>query len=129
MVLTLPLCGDWEERHYSSYVAPSATIDKVDPRFIPILDNWTAASERDVHLVKMYMLDNPTWKLAVRRWNDGWELDALQFRDHRRPEVATQVANKLVPRNSDDRILTASIPRTGYPLTKELYGEMRPTIR
>ena len=117
------------DRRDAPYVAPSQPVDKVDPRFIPILDNWATASEKDVHLVKLYLLYNPTWKLAVRPWNDGWELDALQFRDHKRPEVATQVANKLVPKDDDARILTASIPPTGYPLTKELYAEMRATIR
>lgn len=111
------------------FVAPARTAEVLDERFIPILDNWKEATEKDVHLVKLYLLDNPTWKLAVRPWNNGWEMDALQFRDRKRPEVATQVANKLVPRDSDKSIVSARIAPCGYPLTKELYAEIRGNIR
>lgn len=111
------------------YVAPSRADDTLDPRFIPILDNWATASEKDVHLIKLYLLDSPACKLAIRPWNDGWELTALQFRDIKRPEVATQTANKLVPRDPKDRILSARIPYSGYPLRKEVYGEIRDSLR
>lgn len=114
---------------FNEYVAPAKTADTLDPRFVPILDNWKTASEKDVHLIKLYLLDNPTWRLAVRPWSDGWELDAVQFRDRKRPEVATQVANKLVPRDSQRPIASARIPSQGYPVTKELYGEMRDNLR
>ena len=109
---------------------PAAEVGaRLDARFVPILDSWTTASEKDVHLVKLYLLGNPTWRVAVRPWSDGWEVDALEFKDAKRPEVATQVANKLVPRDLTAVITSASIHRTGYPLTKEVYGEMRDTIR
>ncbi len=111
------------------YVAPGLVSDTLNPKFVPILDSWATASERDVHLVKVFLMDNPTWKVAVRPWGDGWEMTALQFKDVKRPEVATQVSSKLLSRDTTARIVTARLPSTGYPLTKELYGEMRGTIR